>query len=425
MSLSIGYQNLNKKIPAEGEPQLAVIRLGQLAQSDIAPGEFMRQSTALIAQSLAADYVFLWEVESDKNHVSLQASTGWNGKSYTSARKRLVPACLEQLTLTSPDPIAMENLQQETRFDTSNMLVKDDVTSGASILIGTVEEPLGVLEVFMHEAHIFSEEEYSFLQGAAIILGLAISRQRVQADLAAENRELKKQLANGQSAKQSGRFEGDSYEIKNRLSESREKERLRLAQELHDFPIQDLYGLIYQVDDLREFIKDPEAERILDEHSLMLNRVVNGLRTICGELRPPSLSPFGLEVAIRDHVEKLRDQVPQINIELQLMRDQQLLSDSLRLNLFRVYQQAMSNVVRHAEATEVHIRFGWDENMIILEVEDNGKGFEVPKSWVELVRQDQFGLVGLAERVEGIRGKLEIISALGNGTLVRAIVPRR
>ena len=425
MSLSTDYQNLNNKIPAEREPQLAVIRLGQLAQSGIALAEFMRQSTTLIAQTLAVDYAFLWEVESNNDHVSLQASAGWNGKSDTRARKPLASNCLEQLTLTSPHPIVIENLQQETRFDTSNLLVKDDVISGASSLIGTVEKPLGLIEVFSCRAQIFSHEESSFLQAAAIIVGLAISRQRAQADLTAENRELKKQLANGQSAKRSGHSEGDSYEIKHRLSESREKERLRLAQELHDVPIQDLYGLIYQMDDLREFVTDPEGERILEEHNQMLNRVVNNLRMICRELRPASLSPFGLEVAIRDHVEKLRDQYREINFELQLMRDQQLLSDSLRLNLFRVYQQAINNMVRHAEATEVHVRFRWDEKVIILEVEDNGKGFNVPQSWVEFVRQDQFGLVGLAERVEGIRGNLEIISALGNGTLVRAIVPRR
>ena len=156
----------------------------------------------------------------------------------------------------------------------------------------------------------------------------------------------------------------------------------------------------------------------------MLYRVVNNLRTICRELRPPSLSPFGLEVAIRDHAEKLRDQNPQLMIHMDLMRDQQVLSDSLRLNLFRIYQQAISNVIRHAEATEVHVRFRWDDNMILLEVEDNGKGFEVPNSWIELVRREHFGLVGLAERLESIRGKLEVVSAVGNGTLVRAIVPR-
>ncbi|MGE5462458.1 MAG: sensor histidine kinase, partial [Syntrophothermus sp.] len=151
--------------------------------------------------------------------------------------------------------------------------------------------------------------------------------------------------------------------------------------------------------------------------------VVNSLRTICRELRPPSLSPFGLEVAIRDHVEKFRDQNMHINVNLDLMPDKQILSDSLRLTLFRIYQQAIQNVARHAQASEIHIRFRWDDKTVVLDVEDNGRGFEVPKHWMELVREEHFGLLGIAERVESIRGKLEIVSAPGAGTLVRAIIP--
>jgi two-component system sensor histidine kinase DegS len=106
------------------------------------------------------------------------------------------------------------------------------------------------------------------------------------------------------------------------------------------------------------------------------------------------------------------------------MRDQQVLSDSLRLSLFRIYQEAIQNVARHAQATEIYIRFRWDDEAILLEIEDNGEGFDVPKNWVDLVRDEHFGLLGMAERVESSRGKLEVQSTLGDGTLVRAIVPR-
>jgi signal transduction histidine kinase len=373
---------------------------------------------------LAVDYVSIWELDGNHQTVSLKASTGRKEGSTDNTRKPLEPNSLEDFTLTSQNPVLIENLNEETRFHVSNPILEHGAVSGISVRLGAIEKPLGVIEIFTLQPQIFSLEDGTFLQSAGNILGLVMRQKRLEAELSAENRRLRQQLAEVQSVPQSGRFEWDSYEIKNRLSESREKERLRLAQELHDVPIQDLYGLIYQMDDLKDVLRDPDGERILEEHGKILNRIVNSLRTICGELRPPSLSPFGLEVAIRDHVEKLRDQNSDIQIHLDLMRDQQILSDSLRLNLFRIYQQAISNVIRHAEATDVYIRFRWDDDLIILEVEDSGKGFEVPKSWVELVREDHFGLVGLAERVESIRGKLEIVSALGEGTLVRAIVPR-
>jgi signal transduction histidine kinase len=219
--------------------------------------------------------------------------------------------------------------------------------------------------------------------------------------------------------------ETDQHEIKNRLVESRERERLRLAQEIHDVPIQDLYGLMYQLEDLREIVTDSNGVEILEEFNSTIHRIVNNLRSMCGELRPPSLSPFGLEVAIRDHVEKLRGVHPDLQIDLDLMRDQQNLADSVRLCLFRIYQEAITNVIRHAGATEAHIRFHWDDETVILEVEDNGIGFELPERWVDLVRQERFGLVGIAERVESVKGKLEILSTPDLGTSVRVSVPRR
>lgn len=419
MTLPTRFQNLNKKIFDEGD-RSAAIQLGQLALSGMPLPDLMKQAAVLIAQTIAADVVLICELNADGNSIAQHAGVGWNDGVLDQLSKNIEPDSLEQFTLKTAYPVVVGNLSAETRFNSSNFLLQHNVVSGLSVPIGVVNNLLGVIEVFSRQMQGFSSEDCFVVQRIGSILGLAIQRTRLEE----ENRDLRKQLAKAESVSQASHSEWDSLEIKNRLRESREKERLRLAQELHDVPIQDLYGLIYQVDDLRDYLKDSEGEPILNEHTQMLYRIVNNLRTICRELRPPSLSPFGLEVAIRDHVEKLRDQNPHLTIHLQLMRDQQILSDSLRLNLFRVYQQAISNVIRHAEATEAHVRFRWDDNMILLEVEDNGKGFDVPNSWVELVRREHFGLVGLAERLESIRGKLEVVSAVGHGTLIRAIVPR-
>jgi signal transduction histidine kinase len=294
------------------------------------------------------------------------------------------------------------------------------VVSGASALIGTVDKPYGVIEVFSRQLQSFSKEDIFFLQMAANILGMLVHKLRHEEDLVAENQKLARELTRTKLLAGSGRLEWDRHSIRSRLIESIEKERLRLAQELHDIPIQDLYGLIYQLDDLQ----DGDGGKSLEEFRHTLYKVVNSLRTTCRELRPPSLSPFGLEVAIRDHVEKFCDKNPTIEVHLDLMPDKQVLSDSLRLSLFRIYQQAIHNVARHAEATEMHIRFSWDDEMIILEIEDNGKGFEVPRQWPDLAREEHFGLAGIAERAESIGGKLEIVSALGSGTLIRTLIPR-
>ena len=383
----------------------------------------MREAVELIVQILPVDYSMLWQLFDDGKHFLLTAVAG--GKEVLNNRVQ-IPVdthSMKGFTLKSPYPVIVEDLRTETRFKTSS-LGFNFVSSGAGILIGTIEKPYGVIEVFSKQVQSLTQPDINFLQGVANLIGLVLQKIRFEEDLLRENHLLRKELNRAQFMTSSGHFEWDRFEIKNRLIESREKERLRLAQDLHDTPIQDLYGLIYQLDELQESAQEMDGGKILDEFRLTLHRVINSLRTICRELRPPSLSPFGLEVAIRDHVEKFCDQNPTIQVYLDLMSDKQVLSDSLRLSLFRIYQQAMHNVARHAEATEVHVRFHWDDEIIILEIEDNGKGFEVPQQWIELVKEDHFGLLGIAERVESIRGKLEIVSALGRGTLIRTLVPR-
>ena len=91
--------------------------------------------------------------------------------------------------------------------------------------------------------------------------------------------------------------------------------------------------------------------------------------------------------------------------------------------LFRIYQEALHNILRHARANRVWVRFWLDEEQAILEVQDNGVGFELPNRWIKLARQGHLGLVGAIERTGEVGGSLEVKTASGQGTLIRAKVP--
>jgi signal transduction histidine kinase len=424
MSLTTEFQKIDNKVVEKNRQQEALLYLGQLALSEDKPANLMAQVAELFRNALRGDYSLIWEFQPGMENLLLVANTGLGNGSEDGLQIQSVSESLEGFTLTSESPVIIHNILEDTRFKPLSMVLEHGAVCGAGIRIGGLAKPYGVIEVFSRQVQDFLPDDIHFLQNIAQIVSIILHNQRREESLVKENQQLKKELATAQSVTRSGHFQWDRYDIKQLLIESRERERLRLAQELHDVPIQDLYGLIYQLDDLKDALDDSQGRKIVDECELTLQRTVNSLRTICRELRPPSLSPFGLEVAIRDHVEKFMDQNPDITVQLDLMHDQQILSDSLRLSLFRVYQQAIHNVARHAQATEVHVRFRWDEEMILLEIEDNGEGFEVPKNWIDLVRDEHFGLLGIAERVDSIHGKLEILSALGDGTLIRAIVPR-
>jgi signal transduction histidine kinase/FixJ family two-component response regulator len=223
---------------------------------------------------------------------------------------------------------------------------------------------------------------------------------------------------------ESKRIESELAEVQRRLIDNTEAERLQLSQELHDGPMQDLYGLAFQMDSLKPGLQPEEQARLVGIWRDKMMLVIQTLRELSGELRPPTLTPFGLEKAIRSHIEQFRHIQPDLQIHLDLARDGRQLPERVRLALFRIYQMAMTNVVRHAEASEVSVRLSLEPDYAELEIQDNGRGFQAPSRWVELVRKGHFGLAGAAERAEAIGGRLEVRSAPGEGARLRVVVPR-
>ena len=218
------------------------------------------------------------------------------------------------------------------------------------------------------------------------------------------------------------RLEGVMAELNSRLQNSMELERLRLAQELHDGPMQELYNAIYRVEEMRLKV-EPDLAKELEQVNHDVQRVLGDLRATAKELRPPTISSFGLEKAIRSHVEDFQIKHPEIKVRISLAQDGQLLPEEIRLALFRIVQQSLANIVRHANATEAQVRFVFDAEEATLEVRDNGQGFVVPGNWISLVREGHYGLAGAAERVNALAGKFTVQSELGKSTLIRAVIP--
>lgn len=216
--------------------------------------------------------------------------------------------------------------------------------------------------------------------------------------------------------------ETDLLEFKQHLQRSIELERLRIAQRLHDAPLQELYAVVYKLEDLR-LRSDPGASEALRESIADIKKTLQSLRATASELRPPALSRFGLEKAIRSYAEDFKTNHPNIQLKLTLAHDKQLLSEHVRLVLFRVFQEALSNAARHSQATEVQVRFSFDAEEARIEISDNGKGFGVPSSWMSEVRMGHYGLAGMAERVSAASGMLVIESGPESSTTVRAVVP--
>ncbi len=207
------------------------------------------------------------------------------------------------------------------------------------------------------------------------------------------------------------------------LAEGRERERQYLARELHDSPLQNLYSIRHKLEVLARNPSDPSNSRVMEEAHSVVDKTAEDLRILCGELRPPSLGPFGLEKAIRAHVRTVQRAHPNLNAILELTPDGQTLPEHLRHSLFRIYQSAVTNVLRHANATRLWVTFRLENSKVMLEVRDDGRGFNVPKSWLTLARSQHFGLLGISEWAEAIEADLTVDSKPGHGTTVRVVAP--
>jgi signal transduction histidine kinase len=205
------------------------------------------------------------------------------------------------------------------------------------------------------------------------------------------------------------------------LLRSREEERTRLARELHDGPIQDLVGLNMQLGLLLTDGESPLAETLTAMRA-EVRGLLTDLRQLCAELRPPMLDTIGLGAALRVLADEWTSQssVP-VTLDLPADATLRILSSEIGVNLYRLVQEALTNVAHHADAQSVTIRLTWQDSRLTLTIRDDGRGFVVPSALHELAAQGHFGLVGMQERVSLIGGTCTVESAPGAGTTVRVV----
>ncbi len=165
------------------------------------------------------------------------------------------------------------------------------------------------------------------------------------------------------------------------------------------------------------------ADSNIQQMGMDIKKAIAELRRVCNELRPPLLTRLGLRKALLENIEEFQERHPEIRVITVFLDNLSHLSDPVALALYRIYQHAMSNIVRHAEASKVWVRCKIDLKDILFEIQDNGQGLTGPVDWAAYAREGHLGIVGMKERAEAVGGAIQIISEPGEGTLVQVIVP--
>jgi signal transduction histidine kinase len=207
--------------------------------------------------------------------------------------------------------------------------------------------------------------------------------------------------------------------LSRRLVEVQETERRYVARELHDEASQALVSLMVGLRLLEQDAPDPQAviEGIATLKQ-MVDGVITDLHRLAMDLRPASLDHLGLAAALRQHVQTVREQ-HRLEVQYEVIGLDARLPADVETAVYRVAQEALTNVIRHARATRVDVLVERRGRKLVVLVEDDGIGFDP----VQAEQGGRLGLISMRERTEMLGGGLEIESAAGAGTTVRLEVP--
>ena len=204
-----------------------------------------------------------------------------------------------------------------------------------------------------------------------------------------------------------------------RLERTREEERKRISRELHDDLGQILTGARLHLSFITEElnVQDPEMKDMLNNLLDILDKSIQSVRNLSMELRPGIVEDMGLFKAIEFHAKRFTTQT---HIPVEILNDVEELEidPSLSVHVFRIFQEALNNVSKHAQATKVRVTISMEDDFLTMQIADNGKGFDISSK-----DKSTLGLTSMRERSEILHGNCRVESQPGNGTTVYINMP--
>jgi len=264
------------------------------------------------------------------------------------------------------------------------------------------------------------------------------SLNRRTLDLDSSNRQLKKEISRRQVIEEtlrkseqhtvqllerSRRLQDQLRLLSRRVLSVQEEERKRISRELHDVIAQMLTGINVRLASLKLEASDNAKglSKKISRTQKLVEKSVDIVHRFARELRPALLDDLGLIPALHT-LAKSFSQETSVRVHLKAFAGVEKISNSKRTALYRLAQEALSNVSRHAHATHVEILIEEIPNAARMQIKDNGRSFEVAQVF-HSKRSKRLGLIGMRERIEMVGGRLSIESAPGKGTTIEAVIP--
>ncbi|MCR8660494.1 sensor histidine kinase [Paenibacillus endoradicis] len=206
---------------------------------------------------------------------------------------------------------------------------------------------------------------------------------------------------------------------------AQEDERKRIAREIHDGPAQSLANIVLRTEIAERMLMKEEYPLVQTELTDLKGQVRTGIeeiRKIIFNLRPMALDDLGLIPTLRKLTQDFEEK-SKIHTIFEVFGKELRLNSSMEAAIYRLVQEALSNVMKHAEATRVSVGLVFQQDNLRLSMKDNGKGFRNNPNLNSADDRTHYGLIGMYERVELIEGTIDIQSEVGRGTEINIVIP--
>lgn len=220
----------------------------------------------------------------------------------------------------------------------------------------------------------------------------------------------------------------EDYSISSRLMilETQEKERQRIARDLHDSTVQNLTSLVHKAELCMKLMDvDPIRCRLeLSTLSKTLRSVIDDTRTMIYDLRPMSFDDIGFDVTVERFLDKLKSSTVGVKISYEICGEPYPFNSVIAITLLRIIQEGCSNAVKHANADHIKVQLSYLQNELQLLISDDGDGFD-PESLPKESRDDNsgFGMSMMRERVFLLSGTVDVQSKIGEGCTIKVNIP--
>ena len=275
-----------------------------------------------------------------------------------------------------------------------------------SLLLRSRERVLGCINLWLPASKTLAQDDFLFLNSISDRISMAVENAHLYEDVRQQNLEIRA--------------------LSRQVIENSEDERKRIAQDLHDMTGQYLTALGINLNIIKQNLTPDMWDKTmprLEDCTNLVERTTDYIRGVMADLRPPALDDYGLFAALM----WLRDRfVKQADIQIDFIGQplSERLAPHMEITLFRIAQEALTNVMKHAKASRVEVTLEESDGLIVLQVKDNGVGFDSTQP-VTPYEKGGWGLLSIKEWMSGFGGIFEVKSAPGEGTLLRVEWPRQ